>query len=102
MRVLTVCAGAVCRSVAMALVLKSKSHDAIALSSDWNSTDTFDMLTDWADRVVLMEPKFQGKIHFKDCKKIRICNVGPDIWKNPLNEDLLDMCWKWVNEGGLE
>lgn len=101
MNILVVCAGAVCRSVAMALVLKQDGHDAIAISADWNYPDTFDMMSQWADRIVLMEPKFKGHIHSLYHDKIRVCDVGPDIWLNPLKDDLLQKCYNWVKDGGL-
>ena len=98
---LTVCAGAVCRSVAMALILKGEGMDAVALSFDWNTDMTFRWLSRWADRIVVMEPKYATKILERYRTKIRVCDVGPDIWRNPLKDELLGKCDAWVRAGGL-
>lgn len=101
MRVLTVCAGAVCRSVAMALLLKSDGMDAVALSFDWNKAQTFKMLSRWADRIVVMEPKYAPAIPEEFRAKMRVCDVGPDVWRNPLHDGLWGKCHEWVKAGGL-
>jgi hypothetical protein len=36
-----------------------------------------------------MEPKFSEKFLQKFKEKVRILDVGPDIWKNPLDPGLL-------------
>ena len=99
--VVTVCAGAVCRSVAMALFLKGEGIDALALSFDWNTPATFSMLSKWADRIVVMEAKYAAKIPAKYTGKVRVCDVGPDRWRNPLHEELLGKCHAWFTAGGM-
>lgn len=101
LKVLTVCAGAVCRSVAMALFLKGEGHDAVALSADWNSRETFELLSTWAYVIVLMEPQYLSMIPVEFHSKVKVCDVGPDVWRNPMNEELLEKCYDWVNGGGL-
>lgn len=101
MRVLTICAGAVCRSVGMAYLLKKSGIDAVALSHDWNTAGTFKMLCRWADRIVTMEPKYAVVVPEAFMDKLRICDVGKDIWVDPLHDELLDKCRQWLDKGGL-
>ena len=103
MKILTVCAGAVCRSVGMAYVLKRHfQHDALAISYDYNAPSTFLALSRWAKRIVVMQPHFADRIPEKYKPKVRVCDVGRDIWVDPLNEELLEKCFIWIRNGGLD
>lgn len=46
------------------------------------------MLGAWADYIIVMEPKFAEKFLLKFKEKIRILDVGPDVWMNPLDKGL--------------
>jgi len=80
------------RSVAMAFVLKHhEGLDALAAAHDGNSQETLDMLSGWADRIIVMEPKFALGILKKDIHKLvppELTNVGMDRWMNPLHPEL--------------
>lgn len=103
MKVLTVCSAGICRSVGMAAALKlTFDMDSIAIGADYNSDSAFETLCKWADRIVLMEPKFSIRIPEEFEKKIRVCDVGPDRWSHALAKDLQDICKDWVRGGGLD
>lgn len=88
---LTVCEGGNVRSVSMAYTLKYDfSQDAIAFSFAKNSDEALKLLADWADYIVCMEPKFTSR--FEAWKaKVRVVDVGPDRWGNPLHSELYNI-----------
>jgi hypothetical protein len=92
MKILTICAGGVVRSVCMAWRLKMNGHDAIPASYDWTSDETLAMLSGWADKIMPMETRFSDRIPLKYIHKILDADVGPDIWGNPTDSDLSNKC----------
>lgn len=90
-KLLCVCEGGTVRSVSLAWVLKYEhGQDAIAASWLKNSQETLDLLAKWADRIVVLQPKFSSK--FESFKaKLVVFDVGPDIWVNPLHPKLLEI-----------
>lgn len=94
MKFLCVCEGGTIRSVSLAWVLRYDHHqDAIAASWLKNSQETLDMLAQWADKIVVMQPHFSSKFTgFRE--KILVVDVGPDIWKNPLHPQLMSVVRK--------
>jgi len=90
MKVLTICSAGTVRSVSLAHVLKScYGVDAIPTGHDLNSQETLDMLSDWADLIVVMQPHFAADLPARNAKKVVIVDVGPDVWGNPLDVGLL-------------
>ena len=85
---LTVCEGGNVRSVSMAFTLKHYfRQDAIAFSHAVNSDEILKILADWADYIIVMQPKFADR--FGAWKpKLRVVDVGPDRWGNPLHDEL--------------
>ena len=92
MKILTICSAGTCRSVAMAHRLKMDyGHDAVPLGHDHNKRETLDMMSDWADRIIVMEPKYAGGLLARNAKKLvppELTNVGPDVWGNALSPNL--------------
>jgi predicted protein tyrosine phosphatase len=89
MKVLTMCSAGTVRSVAMAHKLKQNyGIDAVPVGHDANSQETIDMLSDWADKILVMQPKYASGILKKNAHKVVIADVGPDVWGNPLDPDL--------------
>lgn len=88
---LTVCEGGNVRSVSMAFTLKYEFHqDAIAFSHSRNGDEALKLLADWADYIIVMEPKFADR--FEAWKgKVRVYDVGPDRWMNPLHKELYEI-----------
>jgi hypothetical protein len=88
---LTICEGGTVRSVALAFQLKDHGQDAIAGSWRWNSPETFRMLFEWADYIVLMQEEFLPhviELPGFDIDKARVVDVGPDTYGNPLHYGL--------------
>lgn len=94
MKFLCVCEGGTVRSVSLAWVLKYEfNQDAIAASWLKNSQETLDLLAQWADKIVVLQPKFSSKFgSFKE--KLLTVDVGPDIWMNPLHPKLMEIVRK--------
>lgn len=73
----------------MAHILKAMyGHDAIAVGHDLNTQKTIDMLADWADRIIVMQPQYAVGLPQRDAHKIIVLDIGPDVWLNPLSTDL--------------
>lgn len=88
---LTVCEGGNVRSVSLAFLLRySFLQDALACSHALTPQKTFNMLGEWADYIIVMQPHFASRIAQKHLKKLRHLDVGEDKWMNPLHRDLLD------------
>ena len=90
MKVLTICSAGTVRSVSLAHVLKSRyGIDAIPAGHDLNSQETLDMLSDWADKIIVMQPKYAAGLPMRNAHKIIKVDVGTDIWGSALHPDLL-------------
>lgn len=89
MKFLCICAGGNTRSVSCATSLKRRGHNAMAAGWHHNSPDPIDILSRWADRIVIMyhwEPTF---IPNAELHKVRYLDVGHDVWHDPTNADLV-------------
>ena len=83
------CEGGCVRSVALALVLKvNHNQDAIACSWKWNGRDAIDKLSALADYIVVMQSAFTIYVSPTFRAKLRIVDVGPDLWGSPMNIQL--------------
>lgn len=102
MKILTVCHAGAVRSVAMAYVLKHYGHDALAISAQWNSESTIEMLCNWADRILVMDTEYLKFVPFKFHNKTTDVKIGKDFWINSMHKDLLETCQKLVFKLGLE
>ncbi len=74
MKVLCICEGGNVRSVAMAQYLKENGHEAIAIGEKYTTDETFDMLSNWADKIM-----FMGMF------------LPIDLWHNPRDENLKEI-----------
>lgn len=101
MKILTICAGGVVRSVCMAWRLKMNGHDAIPASYDWTHDDTLELLCKWADKIMPMETRFKDRIPEKYHSKILDSDIGPDIWGDPLTPDLVNKCTEIIKRYNL-
>jgi len=98
MKFLCICAGGNTRSVACATALKRRGYNAVATGWHFNAPDPIDILSRWADRIVIMfkwDPTFVPKEEFG---KIRYLDVGPDVWQDPTNPELIAMVTKALDE----
>jgi predicted protein tyrosine phosphatase len=103
-KILCVCEGGSNRSVCVTNWLKNSlenGHDAIAAGWRFNDFDTLAMLCAWAQIIIVMEPYMVEKIPpvFKD--KIKICDVGPDVYGNPKHPALINKVVPWLLKEGL-
>jgi len=97
MKILCVCEGGNVRSVACAYVFKYEhGHDALAVSTRKNNLETHQMLWEWADRIVVMQPEFKRFVLPQYQGKVFICDVGPDRWFNCLDPELVLLIRAWV------
>jgi len=92
MKILTICSAGTVRSVAMAHCLKHNfDQDALPAGRDANSQQTLDMLSDWADVIILMQPKYGEGILKRHVHKVvppALTDVGMDRWGNALDPEL--------------
>ena len=95
MRILTICRMGTVRSVAMAHVLKVKGFDAIPAGVAANSPETLDMLSKWAELILVMYKPLTRGLNIKFSRKIRITDVGEDVWGNPLHPDLMKLALRF-------
>jgi hypothetical protein len=100
-KILTICKGGLIRSVALASVLRYKAgHDPIAYGVEKGTPETMRMLCYWADRVVLMQAEYGDFVvqYYGTTFPLCVCDVGPDIWSNPLHPDLQTKVNLYVTE----
>ena len=99
MKILTVCHQGLCRSVALADVLKLhfRPVDVIPIGSGSNSRETIEMMCAWADRIVVMQGHMKDHVPPAHASKVMICDVGPDTYEiGPRTPRLIDAAWNWV------
>lgn len=92
MKFLTVCDGGNVRSHCMAVCLKERFHEAIAIGRWACKPETIDMMCNWADVVILMEPHMKENIPEKYADKIYDINVGFDRYGVGINPELRTQC----------
>ena len=109
LRVLCVCIGGTVRSVGMKDVLNGDFRcNAIAASAVWQDEETLDLLCRWADRIVPVVPqdwshhacperdsnRWRQSAMWKDehAAKVRVANLGEDIWGNARHPELRKLC----------
>lgn len=94
MRILCVCNGGNCRSVATAEVLKGVyGHEAIAIGTYWFSRESQIKFGEWANLVIIVEPydaalpepdltRWKASPLWSDLfdSKRRLIPLGPDKW----------------------
>ena len=89
------------RSGALSILLKKYfKHDVIQAGYGITQPETFKMLSNWADRIVICDNEAVGAIPSDDQKKIAVFNIGDDVYGNPMQPDLqkkmMKMLAEWV------
>ena len=108
-RIITVCSQGLCRSVALADVLKLHFEpvDVLPIGVNGNSRETLHMLYDWAHCVIAMHQPVLDIIERRVKRWIGdnpfpiphyLCDVGPDSYHNPKHPQLIDRVWRWARE----
>lgn len=97
-KILVMCQGGNSRSVSCGYILKY-FYDVDALACGWekNTPETLKLMCDWADAIIVMETDFVERVPEAYDDKTFVLDVGPDIWCNSFNSELLQLCG-----GGLE
>ena len=87
MKYLTVCNYAHSRSVAMCRYLHNRGQEAVAVGCG-TAPSAFGPMSEWADKIVLMEPGFVRCVPESQRHKVVVIDVGHDRWSNPYSPDL--------------
>lgn len=94
MKILTMCRGGNVRSVTLAYLFKYKYNiDSLACGWERNSPETNEMLFEWADLIITVEPyilteKIPNKYHYK----AKVYDIGEDVWGLALHPELISKC----------
>ena len=104
MKILCICAGGNVRSRAFAhRLLYELGHDALSASHDKQSEATFTMLCDWAERIIVVQPEYLGRIRPVYRPKAKVLDVGPDVygscWHFVLQAKVRDLLDPWAAKG---
>lgn len=103
MRVLCVCEQGNCRSVCLARVLKENGgHDAVAVGARSAGKELQLILGCWADRIVLVQKDLGPGMTYLFIDKVRVFDVGPDVWNDPQSPDLEARFIHLLHTKGLE
>lgn len=93
MKFLTICAGGNIRSRAMAYILMERhQQDALSAGANYQPQTIAHLTTTWADRIIVMEPKFMEVVPVNHRNKVKVCDVGEDTYGSPWNFLLIDHC----------
>lgn len=107
-KIITMCHQGLCRSVALADVLKLhfRPVDVIPIGHFGNTKETQKMLFNWADYIIAMEIHYFKYIPEEYKHKRWVCDVGPDTYHSSKNPFLIEQCWNWcrkfANNLGIE
>lgn len=90
------------RSVALAWLLKSKGHDAIAVGMRCMGRDTRKMLLDWSELIIVLHEKCQEGVPEEHWHKTKIWQVGysHQYWKE-FDEKLVEILTKYIKREKL-
>lgn len=95
MKFLCVCDGGNVRSYALAYVLHDlRGQEAIAVGRMRVTQETMDMMCEWADTVVVMQPHMQESIKPIFHHKLKCVDVGLDCFGIYIHPELLPMVHK--------
>lgn len=82
MKVLCLCQKGNSRSVVLAWLLRKMfKHETLAAGMVTTSRATRDLLYQWADRIILVVPKYQHWVPQEYMDKLRVIDAGGDPWK---------------------
>ena len=100
-RFLCVCQNGNNRSVFLAFRLKRHGYEALAAGWNTTSPETFGMLCDWADRIVVMEAAFIDRVPLGWHPKVTVMDVGPDKWGPKCHPELRHLVYDNFSKLGL-
>jgi hypothetical protein len=90
---LCICEGGTVRSGALAWSLRYNFGQTRVFQASYGKSpqEDLDLLSAWADYIIVLEAKFADKFLMKWKDKVRVLDVGPDIWMNPLHKELQEI-----------
>lgn len=99
-KIITMCRQGLCRSVALADVLKLHFEpvDVVPIGHFGNTKEAQQMLFTWADKIVVMEEHYRAHVPEEFHPKTMVCEVGPDRYGNSKNPELIGMVWRWTRK----
>lgn len=104
MQALCVCQYGHSRSVALVRRLHHRGINAVAAGVGTAGPLFLKAMCDEATHIFLMEPHFVLHIPKEFRHKVVVMDVGPDIWSNPYNQELLqkvdDLYTAWEKSHG--
>lgn len=106
MKFLCVCEAGTVRSGALAYSLRYNFSQKRVFQASGAKSDQedLDLLAAWADYIIVLDQKFKDRFE-KFSKKVRVFDVGPDVWKNPLHSELQrivsEKAQEWANNKWL-
>lgn len=89
MKFLCICRAGMTRSVACANALKARGQNAVPTGWVVNAPEPIGTLSRWADRIVLMYNFKPDVVPASERRKIRLLDVGNDVWGDPTNPELV-------------
>lgn len=95
LKILSLCQWGLVRSVAVRRILIDElGADVIAAGIEKNDEETLKMLGDWADVIFIAAKNlaFSPNASVFDRNKIKLLNIGDDVWQNPRHKDLERKC----------
>ena len=82
MKVLCLCQKGNSRSVVLAWYLRKLfKHETLAAGMVSTSRSTRRMLYEWADRIILVVPRYRHRIPDEYSEKVRVVDAGGDPWR---------------------
>jgi len=98
MKILTVCDQGNNRSVHLAHLLKYWNNDVLPVGLDTNSKETLEMLYKWADAIIVVEDAMRQVIPIEFIQKVKVWNVGEDVYSRPFNTQLHQKAKQYLEE----
>ncbi len=101
-KILTMCAGGNVRSVGLKYLLKYKyGHEALSCGQDANSSETIEMLSNWADYVIVLAGEYIKFVPKSFKGTVLLYDVGSDRFGYAFHPELIQMLEKMIVEHGL-
>jgi len=106
-KILVMCQRGNCRSVATAFILKDHRgyNNVVTCGVETASLKTRRMLYAWAELIIICgEPELVNKVDpefIQFMPNLFHLDIGPDIWGNPFNQDLLSKVNAVLKENGI-
>lgn len=97
LRFLFVCDAGNVRSHALAVAMKRRGHEAIAVGRKNLSAYTMATFCEWATHVVIVQPHMVESIPEGFSSKVTCVDIGPDRWGTHMDPDLYPIAERHVD-----